>query len=794
MSSRQLTPEVTAAAAHLAAAAAANSQLLRDVGGLAEVHKFAQQMREQVVALHRHMRLPHLGVSRSVPYAQLYVPPVLLPEHDGNKAPDLATVALPGRRSVLLGDPGAGKSTLAGKLAHDVAADLVPGAEGRVPFLLVLRDQAGSFCEGGKGLATYLAQVCQDPYNLEPPPHAIEYLLRNGRAMVLLDGLDELVEPALRRKVVQLVEGFVNRFPLVPVLVTARRVGYYDAALDGGFFSVGRVAELNNDQVEQYAKRWFGLDESIAEAKRAQMARSFTAESHNIGELRSNPLLLALLCAMYSNQHYIPANLAQVYERCAVMLFEQWDTQRGIAEAPQFHGRLRTAVQHLAWRLVSAEESGKALPRHRIVQLLAEHFTTKGFHEDDANSTAEQFVTFCTGRAWVLTDVGSTDIEPRYGFTHRTFLEYFAAEHLVRANPTPERLWETLLPHVLVGEWDVIAQIALQLLDRYMDGGPDEVLRLVLASSEPNALTLHQFAAWTLSYIHPAYDVIRAVAETAISDALEVSLADRQFFWYCRDFLKLMHDRERPLITLLLERSPGNALALKRAFAESLSTHIAEGNDKANLLLHLFSTTALSELLDIVTHPLVTRYAAAFSTWRAETPWVGPHSAAELEHIVRRFGPQPLYVKVAGLDWLPSAIEDIARTGPDEHTDFHHDLCAALISAQRPWIPDHGWWEQLHREDCLWRMDLGNLANARAWNEASIVTLTLLFLPYLETQARSYSRILPKVPLVHELWVARVDQKVYPELVEMFAASVPEQVAEFLASWACGEIDVVVAP
>lgn len=87
-----------------------------------------------------------------------------------------------------------------------------------------------------------------------------------------------------------------------------------------------------------------------------------------------------------------------------------------------------------------------------------------------------------------------------------------------------------------------------------------------------------------------------------------------------------------------------------------------------------------------------------------------------------------------------------------------------------------------------------DLARARAWNEASIVPLTLLFLPYLETQVRSYSRILPEAPLVHELWVARVDQKMYPELAEMFATSVPDNVANFLASWACGDSHVVVAP
>jgi hypothetical protein len=132
-------------AAHLTAAAAANTKLLSELGNLAQFHTFADRLKTQVAALHSHIRLPHLGVSRSVPYGQLYVEPVLHPEHEQTQCPELDALALPGRRSVILGDPGAGKSTLAAKLAHDVASNLVEGAEGRVPFLVVLRSFARSF-------------------------------------------------------------------------------------------------------------------------------------------------------------------------------------------------------------------------------------------------------------------------------------------------------------------------------------------------------------------------------------------------------------------------------------------------------------------------------------------------------------------------------------------------------------------------------------------------------------------------------------------------------------------------
>lgn len=788
---RETTPAMTAAAAHLTAAAAANSQLLQDVAGLAEVHEFARELRAQVVAVHRHMKLPQLGATRSVPYGRLYVPPTLLPEYHGRDAPEHATLALPGQRSVILGDPGAGKSTLAAKLAHDVAAGLVPGAEERVPFLLVLREFTGSFREGGKQLAHYLEQVCRDPYNLEPPERAVEYLLRNGRAVVLLDGLDELVEPALRRRVVQLVDGFVNRFPLVPVLVTARRVGYGDAPLDRELFQVGAIAEFSDDQVERYAGLWFALDERVAVAKRPQLARSFVAESGRIAELRRNPLLLALLCAMYSSEHYIPTNLAQVYERCAVMLFDQWDVQRGLADAPQFHGRLRMAVQHLAWRLFTADESGKALPRHRIVRLLAEHFVGKGFHEDDAVSTAEQFVTFCTGRAWVLTDVGATEVEPRYGFTHRTFLEYFAAEHLVRTHPTPDRLWDALRPRVLGGGWEVIAQIALQLLERNMDGGADAVLRLALAETT-GALTLHQFAARALGHVHPTHDVVAAVATAALRDALEVACEDRHFFWYHPGSLATVFDQEQALRTLMAESSPGNRLPLRRALAAHLGDLVAEEDDEANLLL--VGLPAADEGWTAVKGEVETLHAAAVTTWRAGSVW--PHLArAELADIVVRFGPESLYLAYSSSGTLlPNSVEHVFTTAvaEDEPPDYRTELCAAMVAAPRPWITDRRWWSQLHATNSVWADEVGFLSSGAGWQTAPIVPLTLLFLPYLETLVRLGEQRLPDVPLITELWISRAARSLSQELAEMLAASAfPDDVAAFLASWVRGEFDVV---
>lgn len=202
----------------------------------------------------------------------------------------------PAARHVILGSPGAGTSTLLAKTAHDLGR-----GDGLTPFLVVLRDFAAAFLQGERALIDYLEAVCREPCNLEPPAGAVEYLLRNGRAAVLLDGLDELVDQSLRTRVVRLVEGFAYLYPLTPIVITARAVGYEAAPLDAGLFRTLTLEDFDDDQVGEYARRWFTLDEATDARDRATLAENFLQESARAAEeLRKSPLLLALLCGLPS--------------------------------------------------------------------------------------------------------------------------------------------------------------------------------------------------------------------------------------------------------------------------------------------------------------------------------------------------------------------------------------------------------------------------------------------------------------------------------------------------------------
>lgn len=526
--------ELIATAASVAAASVRNTDLLRSLQDLDDIRAFETQYKSQASALHATMRLPHAGTTRQVPYEDLFVQPyvwwdaVTRGSDRGRIQTRIDFLLERVTRLVILGDPGGGKSTLSRKLVFDLAADRLPSLRGKVPFFVELRDYAPSVRgRDRQTLLEYLESLCRSPYNLEAPESALEYLLLNNRAVVVLDGLDELLDVSLRRDVVQAVEGFAHRYPTCPMVVTSRRVGYSEAALSGEIFSTVALSEFSEHQVADYVNKWFKLDESVPEVRQGQLAGSFIEDSQFVSDLRVNPLMLSLMCGIYASENYIPRNRPDVYEKCALLLFERWDKQRGIVPELSFDAHVQAALRSLALYMLNSEyeqaaaigdgEGGvEGLSREHLVRFLKQYLREKRFDNDeDAERAAGEFVDFCKGRAWVLTDVGAET----YGFTHRTFLEYFAASQLVRLHTNAEALYGELREKIQIGASDVVAQLAVQILGRTTEDGADDFLRILIsdvAGSSHKDLNSVSFAARALNFIVPQPEILKEICSQAV--------------------------------------------------------------------------------------------------------------------------------------------------------------------------------------------------------------------------------------------------------------------------------------
>lgn len=327
-------------------------------------------------------------------------------------------------------------------------------------------------------------------YQAPAPDGAVDALLNTGDAIVLFDGLDELIETSMRAAVSEKVELFSTKYPASRVFITSRKVGYKEAKLDPTIFKVFELSGYSDENVESYVKKWFDLQHSENNASKEDLTRGFLNESKSIPDLRKNPLLLSLLCIIYRGQGYLPKNRVGVYSECSKLLFQTWDRSRGIVFDFNFERHIEDALKHLAYWMFTLPNSGDGVEENQLVRELSQFFRDRAFENaPESEKAASEFIHFCRGRAWVLSEAGSSpEGTPLFKFTHRTFMEYFAASQITRKYPEPKALARHILPKVARQEWDTVGQLAIHLINESADRGAEKALKQMLSSSRKRSI------------------------------------------------------------------------------------------------------------------------------------------------------------------------------------------------------------------------------------------------------------------------------------------------------------------
>lgn len=508
-----------------------------------DILTFEQQYRRQVGNRFKHIIPPDFGKVRRLQINKLYVTPNIVsaldqisarriitdPEEENLTNANTYPKVFSGTfRAVLLGNPGAGKSTFTHKLCFDLVTNYSKRFFGRrrelTPILVILRDYGSEKKSHNYSILEFIKAKAKEDFQLQSPLGAFEYLLRSGRAMVIFDGLDELLETRDRQEISNAVESFCTLYPSVPVLVTSREVGYEQAPLDDERFHLYRLAPFNEDQVYDYVKKWFEITTDLSSEQRNQKVDAFFDDSHMIPDLRSNPLMLALLCNIYREENYIPRNRPDVYEKCANMLFERWDRSRGIQVNLPYEVHLRPTMMYLAYWIYSSEGLRGGVTEEKLIAKTTEYLSQKLF-EDEANEVASKFIEFCNGRAWVFTNIGSTKQgEELYQFTHQTFLEYFAASYLCRMYSTPAKLMNILRSKIIKREWDVVAQLSFQLQNKNIEGAGDKLLSTLTKQTyilkDKERWNVLSFIVRALEFMIPNPNVIHEIILACIKHSL----------------------------------------------------------------------------------------------------------------------------------------------------------------------------------------------------------------------------------------------------------------------------------
>jgi energy-coupling factor transporter ATP-binding protein EcfA2 len=222
-------------------------------------------------------------------------------------------------RLMILGDPGSGKTTLMKALASGISQRQWPELADTVPVYVRLR----AYVDVGEDTDPWdwLAAQLEAGFGLRHAGLLLDALARDGQLLLLLDGLDEIGEAAVRwlpARIAALGERLAAAGG-ARLIVTCREQNY-DLLPDPGLFprqgfAVFRLAEMRDAEVEAVVARREPDFAAKGKSTGAFLARVRAAPA--VAELHRNPLLLTLSIGLYLNraEDRVPHDLAEFYDQ-----------------------------------------------------------------------------------------------------------------------------------------------------------------------------------------------------------------------------------------------------------------------------------------------------------------------------------------------------------------------------------------------------------------------------------------------------------------------------------------------
>jgi predicted MPP superfamily phosphohydrolase len=409
--------------------------------------------------------------------------------------PNLFELLTDGGRVVVLGDPGSGKTTLcrfaAVVLAGEATVEGIDIGKDVLPLFLPFREYVLERREKPElGLVEFLTAQASGHLQVPVSRTFLEEALDDGRAVLLLDGLDEVGSATEREKMRGSVEAFCRLYPKVASLVTSRVAGYDDAPLPryarGGFVHLV-LAPFSDEDLKTFVSHWYGVQDPenpvVRERGIADLLAAFDA-SPPVQELARNPMLATLIALVHRYEAHLPGERAALYDICVKTMLETWPEDRRTT-FKEIDGRLqRSYLETLAYRMQCSRTKGQrevTIKRDALVK------TLEGIvYERKGPSASADFV-----ERWVrfLEHGSGLLVEQRPGvfaFFHLSLMEYLAARGMDEAEVAEDGVTE----YFADGTWREVCLLAVgskatekAFLDRVFQalrdkhGGPSFLLR-----------------------------------------------------------------------------------------------------------------------------------------------------------------------------------------------------------------------------------------------------------------------------------------------------------------------------
>ncbi|MBN3992290.1 MAG: NACHT domain-containing NTPase [Nostoc sp. NMS2] len=365
----------------------------------------------------------------------------------------------------VLGKPGVGKTTFLQHLA--IQCNQSAFAENLVPIFITLRN----FAEESKvtnefSLLKYIRQEFLTSGISDPS--VIETLLSAGRVLILLDGMDEILNQQ-SNAVLSEIRRFSEKYHKNQ-FVAACRTASQKLRLRG--FTDVEIAPFTSEQIIAFAQKWFvtftKTNIQDGQALSVQFLEKLDLdENWQFRQLVVTPLFLHLACWVFHGQEKFPTKRTDFYKQGLDLLLGKWDEARGIERDEVYRGFLLPQKLKLLSQIAAATfEQGQYFFEQRIVEQYIgdyiQNLTKVQMDAEELQIESEAALKAIEAQHGLLAERA----RGVFSFSYLAFQEYFTARKIVASHNLEAfgQALEGLVSHITDPHWHEIFLLTATML------------------------------------------------------------------------------------------------------------------------------------------------------------------------------------------------------------------------------------------------------------------------------------------------------------------------------------------